>query len=266
VRLPVALTIAGSDSGGGAGIQADLKTFHSLGVHGTCAITSITAQNTRGVTDRLDLPAGMVASQLQAVLSDLVVDAAKTGMLASPPIVSVVAEALSEYSVGRLVVDPVAYSSIGYPLLDEGGLEAIVEELLPRATVFTPNLAEASALLGRPIWDREDMREAACSLKKLGPASVVLKGGHLETGDEAVDVFYDGESLVELSLPRIKTVNNHGTGCVFSAAIAAYLALGEEPLEAVSRAKRDVARALENSLDIGGGIGPVYPFPEKWKR
>jgi hydroxymethylpyrimidine/phosphomethylpyrimidine kinase len=204
----------------------------------------------------------MVASQLRAVLSDLEVSSAKTGMLANASIVRAAAEAFSEYGIDRLVVDPVAFSSIGYPLLDEGGMETIVEVLLPRTKVFTPNLAEAAALLGRPIWDLEDMREAARSLKKLGPACVVLKGGHLETVDEAVDIYFDGEDLVELSLPRVSTENNHGTGCVFSAAIAAHLARGETTLQAVSLAKRDVARALENSLDIGGGSGPVHPLPE----
>ena len=260
--LPVALTIAGSDSGGGAGIQADIKTFYALGVHGACVITSVTSQNTREIAARYDLPADVVVSQLEAVLSDLEVRGAKTGMLADAAIVRAVAEVLAARGVDRLVVDPVAFSSSGQPLLDEGGLEAVAEALLPRAMVFAPNLAEASALTGREIRDREGMREAARILKKLGPACVVLKGGHQEDGEDVYDVFFDGNNMVELAGPRVTTENNHGTGCVFSAAVAARLALGEAPLEAVTRAKRDVTRALANSLDIGGGRGPVHPLPE----
>jgi hydroxymethylpyrimidine kinase/phosphomethylpyrimidine kinase len=261
VELPVAMTIAGSDSGGGAGIQADLKTFYACGVHGTCVITSVTSQNTLEVTDRYDLPAGVVVSQMLAILSDMEIKGAKTGMLATADVAAAVAEVLEGRGLDRLVVDPVTLSSWGQPLLDEGGLQVITERLLPLALVFTPNLAEASAFLGKEIGDKEDMKEAARSLQKLGPACVVVKGGHLKEGEAAVDVYYDGENMMELTGERVETEDNHGTGCVFSAAIAAYLALGDTALEAVKKAKRDVSRALMNSLRIGGGRGPVHPLP-----
>jgi hydroxymethylpyrimidine/phosphomethylpyrimidine kinase len=256
--LAAALTVAASDSGGGAGIQADLKTFHVLGVHGTCAVTSVTAQNTRGVAERFDLPAGMVASQMRAVLSDLGVGAVKTGMLANASIVEAVAETLAAFGVERLVVDPVICSSSGYPLLDAGGLQAMVERLLPLTTVFTPNLAEAEAILARGVRDLEGMKEAARNLRELGPRCVVVKGGHLESG-EATDVLFDGGEPEVLSQPRVETANDHGTGCVFSAAVAAALCRGEAPREAVLLAKKVVSAALRNALDLGGGAGPVCP-------
>jgi hydroxymethylpyrimidine/phosphomethylpyrimidine kinase len=261
VRIPVALTIAGSDSGGGAGIQADIKTFHVLGVHGACAITSITSQNTRGVNARFDLPPSVVVSQLEAVLDDLDVGSAKTGMLASAVIVRAVAEVVRERGIPRLVVDPVAVSTSGHSLLDGGSIATIAEELFPLATVITPNLTEASLLLGGEIADVEAMKKAAVRLKDMGPACVLLKGGHLEGASEAVDVFFDGSETVLLTAPFIATRNTHGTGCMLSAAVAAYLALGDDPLRAAEKAKEDVTRALEHALDIGGGNGPVNPHP-----
>lgn len=261
MRLPVALTIAGSDSGGGAGIQADIKTFYTLGVHGACVITSITSQNTREVMERYDLPVATVISQMEAVLGDMEVVAAKTGMLANAGIVRAVAEVLSEYGIERLVVDPVAISSSGRPLLDAGGLDAMAEALLPLALVFTPNLAEAAAFLDSEVEDAEGMRKAARRLKGLGPACVVVKGGHLG-GGESLDIFFDGKEMVELKAARIPTADDHGTGCVFSAAIAARLARGEAPLAAVTGAKEDVGRALERSLHVGKGRGPVNPQPD----
>ena len=261
MELAVAMTIAGSDSGGGAGIQADLKTFYACGVHGTCVITSVTSQNTQGVVDRYDLPAGVVASQMQAIFSDMDIKGAKTGMLATAEIAGAVAEVLEGRGLDRLVVDPVTLSSWGQPLLDEAGLQVITERLLPLARVFAPNLGEASAFLGKGIVDKEDMKEAARSLRELGPACVVVKGGHLKEGEEAVDVYYDGENMIELAGERVQTENTHGTGCVFSAAIAAHLALGDTAIEAVQKAKKDVSRALMNSLRIGGGRGPVHPLP-----
>jgi len=262
MRLPVVLTIAGSDSGGGAGIQADIKAFHSLGVHGACAITSITSQNTKGVEGRYDLPESVVISQIKAVLGDLKPAAVKTGMLANAAIVRAVAAILAEYGACNLVVDPVVFSSGGQPLLDEGGLEAMVECLFPLAAVVTPNLEEAAALLGGEVSDVRDVREAARRIREMGPACVVLKGGHLAPEAEVTDIFCDGKNIIELSLPRVRTVNDHGTGCVFSAAVAARLARGEETLAAVAGAKRDVTRALESSLSLGGGRGPVHPLPE----
>jgi hydroxymethylpyrimidine/phosphomethylpyrimidine kinase len=259
VRLPVALTIAGSDSGGGAGIQADIKTFYACGVHGACAITSVTSQNTLGVASRFDLPADVVVSQIEAVLEDLDVEGAKTGMLASAAIIHAVAEVVAERGLANLVVDPVAVSTSGHSLLDGGGIETIAERLFPLATVITPNLTEASLLLDREIASIEEMRKAAVLLKDMGPASVLLKGGDLGGSPQAVDIFYDGDDMVTLASPRIDTANTHGTGCMLSAAAAAYLALGDDPQHAASRAKQVVTRALKHSLDIGGGRGPVHP-------
>ena len=261
MQVPVALTIAGSDSGGGAGIQADLKTFHVLGVHGACAITSVTSQNTRGVNARFDLPTEVVVSQMEAVLDDLDVRSAKTGMLASADIIHAVAEVVRERRITRLVVDPVAVSTSGHSLLDGGGIETIAEKLFPLAEVITPNLVEASLLLDREIADVEAMKKAAVRLKHMGPACVLLKGGHLEGSREAVDVFYDGSEMVALTGPLFDTKNTHGTGCMLSAAVAAYLALGDDPLRASSKAKEDVTRALRHALDIGTGRGPVNPRP-----
>lgn len=259
--MPVALTIAGSDSGGGAGIQADVKTFFACGVHGTCAITSITSQNTRGVTSRFDLPAEVVVSQIEAVMSDFDVAAVKTGMLASAAIIEAVADALAEREIARLVVDPVAVSTSGHSLLDGGGIELIAEHLFPLAAMITPNLSEASLLLDLEIRDVEGMKKAAMLLKGMGPAYVLVKGGHLAASADALDIFYDGSELVTLTAPLVDTDNTHGTGCTLSAAIAAYLAVGDDPLPAVRKAKRDVTKALQQALDIGGGRGPVHPLP-----
>jgi hydroxymethylpyrimidine/phosphomethylpyrimidine kinase len=261
MRVPVALTIAGSDSGGGAGIQADIKTFHNLGVHGACAITSVTSQNTMGVNSRFDLPVEVVVSQIEAVLDDFDVKSAKTGMLASAAIIAAVAGIVAERDVAQLVVDPVAVSTSGHSLLDGGGIDTIAELLFPLATVITPNLAEASLLLGREIASVEEMRVAATLLMDMGPANVLVKGGHLPGSLEAVDIFFDGRELVTLASPRVDTENTHGTGCMLSAAVAAYLAMGDTPLRAASRAKQDVTRALQQSLDIGRGRGPVNPRP-----
>lgn len=261
MRLPIVLTIAGSDSGGGAGVQADLKTFYALGAHGACALTSVTSQNTMEVIGRYDLPPEVVAAQLDAVLSDFEVAAAKTGMLGNVEIIRAVAKLLRGHGLNNLVIDPVVVSSTGQSLLGEGGIEALMEALLPLAAVLTPNMKEASALTGLEVNGLEGMREAAVLLKGMGPASVVITGGHLE-GDEATDVFFDGERCCELPAPKVATENDHGTGCVFSAAVAARLALGEDVLQAVGGAKQDVLNALANSLDIGRGRGPVHPVRE----
>ncbi len=259
MHLPVTLTIAGSDSGGGAGVQADLKTFYACGVHGVCAITSVTSQNTLGVRSRYDLPAEVVVSQMETVLDDFEVKSAKTGMLANAEIVRAVAKVASGRGIERLVVDPVAVSTSGHSLLDGGGIETIAEMLFPLALVITPNLEEASLLLRREIASVEEMKRAAVLLGDMGPACVLLKGGHLEGSPEAVDVFFDGSEPVILASPRIDTANTHGTGCVLSAAVAAYLARGDAPLRAASKAKKDVTRALRRSLDMGRGRGPVHP-------
>jgi hydroxymethylpyrimidine/phosphomethylpyrimidine kinase len=257
MKLPVALTIAGSDSGGGAGIQADLKTFAALGVHGTSAITAITAQNTVTVTDVLELPTAIIRAQIDAVASDMEIDAAKTGMLASSAIIEAVASAIREHAIRNLVVDPVMVAKGGATLLRDEAIGALRNLLLPLAAVITPNLPEAEVLLGRPVRTLAERRLAARDLVVFGPRVAVVKGGHAE-GD-AVDIFWDGSQLVELSSPRIATSNTHGSGCAFSAAIAAGLAKGLDPLAAVREAKDFINHAIEQSLEIGQGHGPVNP-------
>jgi hydroxymethylpyrimidine/phosphomethylpyrimidine kinase len=257
MKLPVALTIAGSDSGGGAGIQADLKTFAALGVHGTSVITAITAQNTVTVTDILELPIEIIRAQIDAVVIDMKVDAAKTGMLASSAIIEAVASAIDAHAIRNLVVDPVMIAKGGATLLRDDAIVALRNLLLPLAAVITPNLPEAEVLLGRPVRTVDDRRQAARDLVALGPRVAVVKGGHAE-GD-AVDIFWDGAQLVELRAPRIATTNTHGSGCVFSAAIVAGLAKGRDPLDAVREAKDFINSAIEQALEIGHGHGPVNP-------
>ena len=256
--LPVALTIAGSDSGGGAGIQADLKTFAVLGVHGTSALTAITAQNTRGVTDILELPASLVREQIDAVVEDMGVDAAKTGMLSSAAIIEVVADAIARHGLGKLVVDPVMVAKGGAKLLRDDAVAALRARLVPLAAVLTPNLPEAGVLLGRRVASVAERAHAARDLVDMGARAAVVKGGHAD-GD-VTDVFFDGSRLVELEAERIETSNTHGSGCVFSAAITAAMARGAEPLEAVREAKSFVTRAIARSLEIGHGHGPVNPM------
>jgi len=252
LKAPVALTIAGSDSGGGAGIQADLKTFAALGVHGTSAITAITAQNTVTVTAIQELPLSIIRAQIDAVFADLHPAAVKTGMLSSPEIIGCVAS----YRLQNLVVDPVMVAKGGARLLKEEAVAALRELLLPGATVITPNLPEAEVLLGRSISSLGERRRAAEDLQALGPAAVVLKGGH--AGD-ALDLFCDGARLVELPGTQVATGNTHGSGCVFSAAIAAGIARGLPLLEAVQQAKAFIQGAIERSFDLGDGHGPVNP-------
>jgi len=253
--VKVVLTVAGSDSGGGAGIQADLRTFAAHGVHGTSAITAVTAQNSVAVLDWVALDPRMVVAQMEAVASDMPVAAAKTGMLATATIVSAVAAALERLRLPLVVVDPVMVAKSGDRLLDRDAEAAYRERLLPLATVVTPNLPEAESLLGRPVRTLAQMREAARALHAMGPRAVVVKGGHLE-GD-AVDVFWDGERMEDLSAPRIATKNTHGTGCTYSAAIAARLALGDSLLDAVRGAKAYLTEAIRRSYSVGRGHGPV---------
>ncbi|MGE3911552.1 MAG: bifunctional hydroxymethylpyrimidine kinase/phosphomethylpyrimidine kinase, partial [Chloroflexota bacterium] len=234
-RVRTALTIAGSDSGGGAGIQADLKTFSALGVYGMSAITAITAQNTTGVTAVFELPTDLIAAQIDAVVTDIGVDAVKTGMIASSEIIRVVAGKIREYGISTLVVDPVMVATSGDRLLREDAVDALRTELIPLAAVITPNLPEAGVLIGREISTLDEMREAAREIVGLGARSVMVKGGHLE-GD-AVDIFYDGASFLELSAPRIDTTSTHGTGCTLAAGIAALLARGETLEAAVKGSK-----------------------------
>ena len=258
MRIPVALTIAGSDSGGGAGIQADLKTFAALGVHGTSAITAITAQNTVTVTDIFELPPSLITAQIAAVVDDIGVGAAKTGMLSSAGIIEAVAAAIERHGIRNLVVDPVMVAKGGARLLRDDAVDALRTLLLPLAAIITPNLPEAEVLLGRPISSLDERRQAARDLVALGSRAAVVKGGH--AGDDVIDVYFDGDEIVELDAERIATNNTHGSGCVFSAAITASLAKGREPLDAVREAKRFITSAIERSLGLGHGHGPVNPM------
>ncbi|MGI9149327.1 MAG: bifunctional hydroxymethylpyrimidine kinase/phosphomethylpyrimidine kinase [Chloroflexota bacterium] len=255
-RQPRAMTIAGSDSGGGAGIQADLKTFQALGVYGTSVITAVTAQNTLGVQAVHEVPAAIIAAQIDAVVEDIGIDAAKTGMLASAAIVTAVAERIRHWHVEALVVDPVMVAKSGDRLLREDAVQALVRELLPLARVLTPNLPEAEVLVGRRLDTGPDIRQAARDIVAMGPRSVVIKGGHRQGGD-AIDVLFDGRAFYEFTSERIDTPNTHGTGCTLSAAIAAGLAQGMDLVEAVGSAKRYLTEAIRHSKPLGSGHGPV---------
>ncbi|HHW55255.1 MAG: bifunctional hydroxymethylpyrimidine kinase/phosphomethylpyrimidine kinase [bacterium] len=254
--LPKALTIAGSDSGGGAGIQADLKTFAALGVYGASVITAVTAQNTLGVTGVHNLPPEFVAQQLEAVLSDIGADAAKIGMLANADIIGAVADKVQEHGLKKLVLDPVMVAKSGDHLLAPEAREALKERLLPLALVVTPNIHEAEVLTGMGISDLADMEKAARVLHSYGTPYVIVKGGHLE--GVATDVLFDGSEFHHFTGERFVTKNTHGTGCTYSAAIAAGLARGLPVFEAVQQAKEYINTALAFALDIGGGHGPTH--------
>jgi len=257
--MKVALTIAGSDSGGGAGIQADLKTFHAFGVFGTSAITAITVQNTLGVSGVHAIPTDIVNGQIEAVVQDLQPAACKTGMLATRELVEVVARAIGRHGLTAYVLDPVMVSTSGHRLLDTDAETAVAKHLLPLCRVVTPNLDEAGILLGRQITDVPAMREAARDLVRSGAAAALIKGGHLG-GDELVDVLFDGEEFREWRRPKLATRNTHGTGCTLSAAIAAGLARGDALLSAVDRALRFVNRAIASAPGLGAGHGPLNHF------
>lgn len=262
------LTIAGSDSGGGAGIQADLKTFSALGTYGLSVITALTAQNTRAVTAIHDVPPEMIAAQLDAVFSDIRIDAVKIGMLSRPEVIDVVADRLRRHDAGMIVLDPVMVAKSGDALLQPDAVSALITHLLPLALVITPNLPEAGVLLDRPPpADVDDMRIAAADLRALGPKAVQLKGGHLTNGD-AVDIFDDGSKQQELSGKRFSTRNTHGTGCTLSAAIAARLGQGIPLPDAARMAKDYVGHAIAGAdrLDVGEGHGPVHHFHALWQR
>ena len=251
-----AITIAGSDSGGGAGIQADLKTFSTFGVYGLSALTAITAQNTLGVQGVQVLPPDFVTLQIRSVLSDIGADAGKTGMLATKEIVAAVAREVEAFRLRNLVVDPVMVSATGHRLLDEDAVEAVRTLLIPLATVATPNLDEAAILWGEKIEDLDGMKEAARAIKALGPQYVLVKGGHL-AGQRVFDVLYDGKGFEVRDAPKIPTENTHGSGCTLSAAIAAGLAKGCAVTEAVLVAQRYIHAAIASGLKIGKGKGPV---------
>ena len=254
-----ALTIAGSDSGGGAGIQADLKTFAAHGVYGTSAITAVTAQNTLGVVAWEALSADFVTAQIEAVAGDIGVDAVKTGMLANAAIVEAVAAAVRSLELPQLVVDPVMVAKGGDTLLEKDAIEAMRTELLPLAHVVTPNIPEAEILAGMAIRSLDAMREAGRRILDLGPRVVLVKGGHLE-GSDSVDVVCTGQDTVEIRGPRIQTQHTHGTGCTLSAAIAANLARGLADLDAIREARVYVEGAIRNAPGIGKGHGPLDHF------
>jgi hydroxymethylpyrimidine/phosphomethylpyrimidine kinase len=260
---PKALTIAGSDSGGGAGIQADLKTFAAHGVYGASVITAITAQNTCGVSEIHDVPAEFITAQLDAVMNDIGADAAKTGVLSSVAIIEAVAAGMSRHRIERVVVDPVMVATSGDRLLRQDAVESIRSLLLPLALVATPNIPEAEVLTGREIDTEADMAEAARMIGAMGACYVLLKGGHLD-GDP-VDIVYDGRSIERLAMPRVSTRHTHGTGCTFSAAITARLAAGFPVPAAIAGAKQYVYEALIHAYEVGAGQSPVHHFYRLWR-
>lgn len=255
--MKTALTIAGSDSGGGAGIQADLKTFMAFGVYGMSAVTALTAQNTVGVQGIFDVSPEFVRQQIRSVLADIGADAVKTGMLSNASVVRVVAEAVREFRMENLVVDPVMVAKSGDSLLAPDARRAIRDELLPLAAVVTPNLFEAETMLERRIEDLDAMRAAARELRVFGCRWVVVKGGRMDIEGEAIDVLYGGEEVHLLRSPRLESGNTHGSGCTFASAIAAGLARGLAPPEAVGRAKEYVTEAIRSASSIGRGRGPT---------
>jgi len=259
VMIPRVLTIAGSDSSGGAGIQADLKTFTVLRTYGMSAVTALTAQNTTGVAGIFPVPARFVRQQIDAVAEDIGIDAAKTGMLANQEVIAVVSEAVRAHRIDRLVVDPVMLAQSGARLLDTDAVTTLLRELIPLAAVVTPNAPEAEALLGTTVSNEAEMCEAARRLVDAGARAALIKGGHISGGD-ATDILYDGTNIHRLRAPRIAARHTHGTGCITAAAIAAGLAEGHSLIDAVRRAKQFVTLAVINGLALGKGSGPANPL------
>jgi hydroxymethylpyrimidine/phosphomethylpyrimidine kinase len=262
VRIARALTIAGSDSGGGAGIQADLKTFAALGVYGASVVTAITAQNTRGVFGVQEIEPALVARQIDAVVEDIGFGGVKTGMLSSAPIIEVVADRVRHHRLTNLVVDPVMVAKSGDALLRPDAVAALGELLLPLALVVTPNLPEAETLVGRRLETDEDVRKAAEEIARRGPCNVIIKGGH--RAGPAADLLFDGKSFQVYKAVRIDTPHTHGTGCTFSAAIAAGLAKGMDVPAAVGAAKDYLTGAIAHAYAIGSGHSPVHHFYRLW--
>ena len=258
--MNVALTIAGSDSGGGAGIQADIKAMQAHGVFAASVVTAVTAQNTRAVTAAFDLPVDLIRAQLDAVFDDIPIDAVKTGMLSSSAIIEAVAGVLEARGAAPLVVDPVMISKSGYALLAPEAVATLKTRLLPLATLVTPNTHEAAHLTGAAVHTLGQAREAARRIHALGPRAVLVKGGHLDGTSDAVDVLYEGDGFHEVHAPRIDTPHTHGTGCTYASAIAANLARGYRLAEAVERAKRYVTEAIRHGWALGGGHGPTHHF------
>jgi hydroxymethylpyrimidine/phosphomethylpyrimidine kinase len=263
MTLPRVLTVAGSDSGGGAGIQADLKTFQELDVFGMSALTALTAQNTVGVHGVHDVPVDFVIAQMDVVLRDIGADAVKTGMLSSAPIIEAVVKGLTAHDVTRLIVDPVCASKHGDPLLQPDAVEALRTRVAPLAEVITPNLGEVAVLTGVEVHRRADLPRAARAMKELGSHWVLIKGGHLDEDEEAVDLLFDGAQEIYLNGPRITSADTHGTGCTLASAIAAYRARGVAVEPAVRAAKDYVTGAIRAGLRLGQGIGPV---DHGWQR
>jgi hydroxymethylpyrimidine/phosphomethylpyrimidine kinase len=262
MHVPKALTIAGSDSGGGAGIQADLKTFSAFRVFGMSALTAVTAQNSLGVQGVFNLPPEFVARQIDSVLSDFGADAVKIGMLSTAAIAEAVAERLRAHRQARIVVDPVMIAKSGDPLLQPDARAALIRAVLPLADVVTPNLHEAAALAGIPVDSEADMEEAARRILALGPRTVLVKGGHLK--DAATDILWTGKDLTRFTAPRIDSPNTHGTGCTFSSAIAAGLARGRPLGDAIREAKAYVTAAIREGFAVGRGVGALRHFVERW--
>ncbi len=263
--MQTALTIAGSDSSGGAGIQADIKTMQALGVFAASAITAVTVQNTCKVFAIQEMRPEIVRDQILCLFQDMDIHAVKIGMVASTELIGAVAEALVQVQRPPVVLDPVMISKSGYPLLKEDACRSLIQRLLPLADIVTPNLHEAAALLGSAVNDLEQMKAAARAIVDLGPAAVVVKGGHLDAG-RAADVFYDGKAFSILESTRFDTPNTHGTGCTFAAAIAAGLAKGRPMFQAVAEAKTYITGAIEHSLAIGKGHGPTNHFWHLYQR
>jgi len=252
------LTIAGSDSGGGAGIQADLKIFHQFECYGMSALTAVTAQNTQGVRDVATLPVSIIQNQIIAIFEDFGVDALKTGMLSTSKIISAVAKTLSSYDIENLVIDPVMRAKDGSELLRDDAVDALIGKLMPLAILVTPNISEAEIMAETRITSLQSMQEAARTIYRKGAQNVLIKGGHLH-GD-ATDIFFDGVTFKTFTAPRLKAKNTHGTGCVYSAAITANLALGYRLDAAIEIAKRFVTEAIKTAPDFGLGVGPLNHF------
>lgn len=258
------LTIAGSDCSGGAGIQADLKTFAAHGVFGMSVITAVTAQNTQGVFAVQDILPAIIGKQIDAIFDDLTVHAIKIGMVSQQDTILCIAEHLSQWKAQQIVIDPVMVSKSGYDLLQPAAKEALIQLLLPLATVTTPNIPEAEIITGMTISTLEEMEEAAARIFQMGPQYVLLKGGHL--AGQATDILYDGNSFTHFHAKRIVTKNTHGTGCTLSSAIAANLANGLPIIQAVQEAKEYITTAIEHALSIGKGVGPTHHFYTLYKK
>ncbi len=258
------LTIAGSDSCGGAGIQADLKTFSAHGLFGMSVITAVTAQNTQGVFGVQDISTELIQKQIEAIFDDISVDAVKIGMVSITETIKTIAETLGRYPIKNLVVDPVMVSKSGYHLLQPEAKEALIRYLLPMAKVVTPNIPEAEVITGMKIKDLEDMKKAALQIYQMKPEYVLIKGGHLE--GEAIDLLYDGQDFKYYQSPRIHTKNTHGTGCTLSSAIASNLAKGMSVADSIEAAKAYITVAIEQSFSIGKGVGPTHHFYELYKK